>query len=271
MKLENVTAPSPAFARRHRRYKQAAREAHQSLREKDGKKPFYITVDSEGVPYGSGKPAWVGEINKLAIALDPSVTHIRKQTYEDVSIFKERLSRSFEYSGALNEDYLRGLMGRAVSKKRRDLMAHIKTGGSQPNHIDSEVWERLLKLHASQQWEEKSNQGKYANACRKSVNRTGNRGVNGVRESLRETLGRSPDPDEVYAEATRPKGSTVTKEKKVTATLKCEEVEGEEYSDNDDDDEELSTEYTFGVRCSDEELGRRSHITSAPQVLMLPP
>lgn len=42
LKLENAIAPSPAFERRRRRYKQAAREADASKRAKDGKKPFYI-------------------------------------------------------------------------------------------------------------------------------------------------------------------------------------------------------------------------------------
>jgi hypothetical protein len=79
-------------------------------------------------------------------------------------------------------------------------------------HIDAEVWERLQKLAASKQWEEKSLQGRYANACRKTINKTGNRGVNGVRENLREILGRSPDPDEVYTEAHRDKGTGVKKE-----------------------------------------------------------
>jgi hypothetical protein len=123
---------SPAFERRKRRYKQAAREADSARREKDGKKPFYITVDKDGIPYGTGKPAWMAEINKLATGLDPSCTHIKKQTYEDVCIFKERLNRNFEYSGELNEEHLRGLMGKAVTKKRVELIALIKTGGSSP-------------------------------------------------------------------------------------------------------------------------------------------
>ena len=214
VKLEQFALASPAYERRQRRYKQAAREADSARREKDGKKPFYITLDKDGIPYGTGKPAWMAEINKLAMGLDPSCTHIKKQTYEDVSIFKERLHKNFEYSGELNEEHLRGLMGKAVTKKRTELIALIKSGGNRPMHIDAEVWERLQKLAASRQWEDKSQQGRYANACRKTINRTGNRGVNGVRENLREILGRSPDPDEVYTEAHRDKGSRVKKEKK---------------------------------------------------------
>ena len=141
VKPEQSPVTSPASARRQRRHKQAAREADSAKREKDGKKPFYITLDKDGIPYGTGKPAWMAEINKLAMGLDPSCTHIKKQTYEDVSIFKERLNRNFEYSGELNEEHLRALMGKAVTKKRTELIALIKSGGNQPMHIDAEVWE----------------------------------------------------------------------------------------------------------------------------------
>lgn len=268
MKLEHVESPSPAFERKQRRHRQAGREAHQSKREKDGKKPFYLTLDREGIPYGLGKPAWVSEINKLARGLDPSCTHVRKQTYEDVIVFKERLNQKFEYFGELNEAHLRMLMGRAVDRVRTEIMAVIKNGGRQPNHIDSVVWERLLKLQASEQWQNMSNQGKKANAARKIVNRTGNRGVNGVRESLRERFGRSPDPDEVYAEATRHKGSRGRKPNKEPPTLMLEEGVEEESSENND--KEQSTEKSSGQRCNDEEVGHLSHMTSAHQVITLP-
>ena len=204
-KLEQTTVASPAFDRKRRRHKQATREADATRRERAGKKPFYVTVDRDGVPYGVGRPAWMNEINKLSIGLDPSCTHIRKQTYEDVNVFKERLSQCFEYSGELNEEHLRGLMGRAVGRRRGEHIKMIKRGDSQPKHIDSEVWARLVNYESSEQWKEKSEQGKHANSSRKTINRTGNRGVNGVRDHLREVLGRSPDPDEVYAEAHRPK------------------------------------------------------------------
>ena len=149
VKLEQILEASSAYERRHRFYKQAAQEADSAKRERDGRKQFYITLDKDGIPYGTGKPAWMAEINKLAMGLDPSCTHIKKQTYEDVSIFKERLHRNFEYSGKLNEEDLRGLMGKVVTKKRTELIALIKTGGNEPMHIDAEVWERLQKLVAS--------------------------------------------------------------------------------------------------------------------------
>ena len=263
MKLEQIPLPSPAFERRQRRYKQAAREADSAKREKDGKKPFYITLDKDGIPYGTGKPAWMAEINKLAMGLDPSCTHIKKQTYDDVSIFKERLNRSFEYSGELNEEHLRGLMGKAVTKKRTELITLIKRGGSQPMHIDAEVWERLQKLAASKQWEEKSQQGRYANACRKTINRTGNRGVNGVRENLREILGRSPDPDEVYTEAHRDKGSRMKKEKKEVVSDKWDNIAEDDTSDEDGDSQSRGNSPQRGF--SDEGHGYKSQLTSLPE------
>ena len=86
-------------------------------RQKSGKKPFYLQLDGQGIPYGIGRPAWIAVINKLATGLDPPCTHVRKQIFEDVQTFKDRLNDAFEYSGTLNEDYLRGLMGKAVTKK----------------------------------------------------------------------------------------------------------------------------------------------------------
>ena len=263
VKPEQSPVPSPAFARRQRRHKQAAREADSAKREKDGKKPFYITLDKDGIPYGTGKPAWMAEINKLAMGLDPSCTHIKKQTYEDVSIFKERLNRNFEYFGELNEEHLRALMGKAVTKKRTELIALIKSGGNQPMHIDAEVWGRLQKLAMSKQWEDKSQQGRYANACRKTINRTGNRGVNGVRESLREILGRSPDPDEVYTEAHRDKGSRVKKEMKKRVSPKWANLLEDDTAE-EDEGEQSPQKSIQGARSDDEFAYKSQH--SSPGV-----
>ena len=168
-----------------------------------------MTLDPEGKPYGRGKPAWIAEINKLAKGLDPSCLHIRKQTFEDVKTFRERLDDNFEYGGVLNEDYLRSLMGKAVTKKRAELINLIKNGGEdvkQPVHVDFEVWRRLLKLAFSKQREERSEQGRRANCCRITIGRTGRRGIDGVREKLHSFLGRSPDPSEVEEEMQRDKG-----------------------------------------------------------------
>lgn len=151
VKDEKDCLPQRAVDRRTRRHKQAAREEEIAQRKRDGKKPFYLTLDAEGKPYGPGKPAWVAEIGKLAAGLDPSCTHISRQTYEAVTTLKSRLNESFEYSGTLSDDHLRSMMGKAVTKKRTDLISLIKKGGSQPLHIDHEVWERLVKLAASRQ------------------------------------------------------------------------------------------------------------------------
>ena len=65
--------------------------------------------------------------------------------------------------GELNEEHLRGLMGRAVGRRRGEHIKMIKRGDSQPKHIDSEVWARLVNYESSEQWKEKSEQGKLAN------------------------------------------------------------------------------------------------------------
>ena len=181
-----------------------------------------MTLDPKGRPYGPGKPAWIAEINKLATWLDPSCTHIRKQTFEDVQTFHNRLNDNFDYSGTLNEDYLRGLMGKAVTKKRAELILLIKNNGKQPLHVDEKVWQRLEKLANSKQWEEKSEQCCYANACRRTLGRTGSQGENGVREKLRASLGRSPHPDEVEEEMQRDKGFGGQKRKISTIVAKLE-------------------------------------------------
>jgi hypothetical protein len=214
VKVENIHVPSSALDRRRRRHKQLAREEEIAQQERDGKKPFYLTVDSDGKPYGLGKPAWMAEIGKLATGLDPSCTHISRQTYEAVTTFKARLNEQFEYSGTLNKYHMRSVMGKAVTRKRTELISFIQKGGSQPLHIDHEVWGRLVKLVASKQGKEKSEQGRYANVCRRTYGRTGSRGMNGVRERLREYLKRSPDPGEIEIEMNCDKGCGGYKKKK---------------------------------------------------------
>lgn len=80
----NLQVVPTLLDRSQRRRKQAHRESEKAKRQKDGKKAFYLSLDSQGRPYGLAVPAWVAEINKLAIHLDPSVTHIKKQTFEAV-------------------------------------------------------------------------------------------------------------------------------------------------------------------------------------------
>ena len=211
--VDSLQYPSPALDRRTRRHKQAVREEEMARRQRNGEKPFYLTLDADGKLYGPGRPAWVAEIFKLASGLDPSCTHIARQTYEAVTTFKERLNERFEYSGARNADYLRAMMGKAVTRKRGEFFAAIDRKEAQPLHIDHEVWQRLVKLAGSRQRFEKSELGKRANASRKTLGRTGRCGVNGVRERLRELLKRSPDQEEIEIEMNRDKGFMGSKKK----------------------------------------------------------
>lgn len=113
-------------------------------------------------------------------------------------------------------------MGRMVTNKRSELYALIRSGGSQPLHIDREVWERLVNLESSKQRKDKSEQGRKANASRKTYGRTGRTGMNGVREKLREEFNRSPDPDEIEFEMNRDKGFGGYKRKKLNNVVKQE-------------------------------------------------
>ena len=194
----------------------------------EGKKPFYLTVDCEGKPHGTGRPAWVAEINKLVAGLDPSCTDIRKQAYGDICIFKDRLNEHFEYSRDPSEHHMRALMGKAVTRRRTDLIALIKSGGEHPTNVNEEVWKRLENLATSEQREKKSEQGRYANACRRTEARTSALGEDGTRQCLRKQLGRSLDPDEVADEMQRHKGFGKSKSRSSGAYLK----RGLEHVDN---------------------------------------
>ena len=205
-RIEDVVTSSASVDRRTRRHKQSARECQRLHRETEGKKPFYLTVDIEGRPYGLGRPAWIANINKLAAGLDPSCTDIRKQAHGDICIFKDRLNEHFEYSADVSEHYLRGLIGKAVTRRRTDLIAFISKNGSRPANFDEDIWKRLEMLVTSEQREKRTEHGRYANACRRTLGRTGALGEEGIRERLRQLLGRSPDPDEVNQEMQRDKG-----------------------------------------------------------------
>ena len=110
-------------------------------------------MNAEGIPYGPGKLAWVAEVNKLVGGLDPSCMHIRKQTHKDMCILKERLDERFEYFGELNQDHLRALLGKAVTRKRIELISFIRKGGEQPITIDKTIWSWLENLASSTQRE----------------------------------------------------------------------------------------------------------------------
>ena len=209
MRTSEHTLSTTSLERRSRRYRQSVREVERLERGKEGKKPFYLTLNAEGIPYGPGKPAWVAEVNKLAAGLDPSCPHIRKQTHEDMCILKDRLNDHFEYSGDLNQDHSRAVLGKAVTRRRTELISLIQKYGEdakQPLNLDREIWEKLEKLASSKQRENRTEHGRYANSCRRTIGRTGSIGIEGVCRRLREFYGRSPDPDEVAEEVQRDKG-----------------------------------------------------------------
>ena len=203
---EDVDIMTPANDRKRRRHKQYMRECQRFQRETEGKKPYFLTVTNEGIPYGPGKPAWIAEINKLARRLDPSCRDIRRQSHDDICMFKQRLNEHFDYSDDVNDNYLRSLMGKAVTRKRNDLISLINMGAECPPLVDLDVWNRLESIADSEQRHRRSEHGRYANSCRRTVGRTGALGEDGIRERLREVWGRSPDPEEVAAEMERDKG-----------------------------------------------------------------
>ena len=55
LKSEHGDTMSPSLDRRTRRFKQAIREPEQSQRQRSGRKPFYLTLDADRIPYGPGK------------------------------------------------------------------------------------------------------------------------------------------------------------------------------------------------------------------------
>ena len=126
-------------------------------------------------------------------------------------------------------------MGRAVKKRRSELISLIKRDGPQPEYIDEQVWRQLEKLVMNKQREEKSEQGRYANTCHRTLGRTGCRGVDGVREKLCTLLGRSPDPSEVEDEMQRDKGYGGQRKKKRNCSIKEEFQTSKQLCHKDED------------------------------------
>ena len=183
VKKEELTQKSPTVERRIRRQKQAMRESEILERQGNGKKAFYLILDNEGIPYAPEKKAWISEINKLAAGLDPSCLHIRKQSYENMCIVKDRLNHNFKYFGVLNEDHIIALLGEAMTRRRTELISLINNEGEKPKHlpnIDDEIWDRLKKILNSRQRESRIEHSRYANTCRRTIRRTGPVGVEGV-------------------------------------------------------------------------------------------
>jgi len=106
----------------------------------------------------------------------------------------------------MNEDYMRGLLDRAVTKWRSKLISFIKKGGKCPEYFDKPIWDRLVMLADSKQREKRTKHGRYANSCHRTFGRTSPSGGEGVFERLRDVYGRSLDPEEVHQEMERDKG-----------------------------------------------------------------
>jgi hypothetical protein len=201
-----VEAPTESMLRRDRKRKQVSREAEVERREKMGRKPHFLSVDDRGRPYGLGAKSWRAELNKLCCALDPSVMDVRNQPHKPMMTLKKRLASKFEYSADIDDDWLRGEIGRGVSTRRFLLMEMIRNGEEVPPGFDKDIWYKLERISADPKYKEKSQAMRHANSCRRTLGRTGPKGEMGIVEDLREQLGRSPDPDEIEDEMKRDKG-----------------------------------------------------------------
>jgi hypothetical protein len=197
---------SESALRRDRKRRQVSREAEVEKREKMGRKPHFLTVDDRGRPYGLGAKSWRAELNKLCCALDPSVMDVRNQPHKPMMTLKKRLACKFEYSADIDDDWLRGEIGRGVSTRRFQLMEMIRNGDQMPPGFDKGVWYTLQRISDDPKYKEKSEAMRHANSMRRTKGRTGPKGEMGIVEDLREHFGRSPDPDEIDLEMQRDKG-----------------------------------------------------------------
>ena len=197
---------SESALRRDRKRRQVSREAEVEKREKMGRKPHFLTVDDRGRPYGLGAKSWRAELNKLCCALDPSVMDVRNQPHKPMMTLKKRLACKFEYSADIDDDWLRGEIGRGVSTRRFQLMEMIRNGDQMPPGFDKGIWYTLQRISDDPKHKEKSEAMRHANSMRRTKGRTGPKGEMGIVEELREHFGRSPDPEEIDLEMQRNKG-----------------------------------------------------------------
>ena len=219
--------------RKDRRNREAEQESASQLRENEGKKTHFVHVSVDGKPYGHGIFVWNDALCKVVRGLDPSYIDIRQQPYHLMETLMKRMSEDFEYSDDINPSWLRTRIGNALSSYRHDLMKLIDAGEECPSWVKHDVWEKLVKIHGSLQFKQKSEQMRYANSCRKRKGRTGPIGVVGIVERLRLKFSREPDEDEVEVEVVRDKGySGRTKSKPSTTCLKWGSLEQKGSSDN---------------------------------------
>ena len=138
---------SESALRRDRKRRQVSRETEVEKREKMGRKPHFLTVDDRGRPYGLGAKSWRAELNKVCCALDPSVMDVRNQPHKPMMTLKKRLTCKFEYSADIDDDWLRGEIGRGVSMRRFQLMEMIRNGDEMPPGFDKGIWYSLQRIN----------------------------------------------------------------------------------------------------------------------------
>ena len=192
--------------RQERRTRESQREDDSADRTRNGKKPYHVTVNWEGRPYGYGVTVWHDALAKVVRGLDPWYVDIRQQPHHNMEILMKRLDDDFHYSSPLNPSWLRQRIGNALSSYRHEIIKMIKSKQARPAWVKEAVWEKLVALEASEKFQLKSSQMRYANACRKNKGRTGPLGVAGITERLRQQLQRSSSPSEVFKEMRRDKG-----------------------------------------------------------------
>ena len=203
--------------RRESRRKQTSMKKEASQRQSEGKKPFFVVVDSDtGEVYGNGLKNWKKEVKKISYSLDPSVVDVRRFPKEKLREAREKLAEKFEYSSKLSKGFFRSVLGRALSQRRNAVLALIESGVPCPLSFDERIWNTLKKYKDNPATLKKREDTQRARASRGSGGRTGPLGESGVRQRLAEMLGRSPDPEEVALEMKRDKGCAGRKRKALT-------------------------------------------------------
>ena len=121
-------------------------------------------------------------------------------------MFKQRLNEHFDYSDNVNDNYLRSLMEKTMTEKRNELISMINMGAKCPPFMDLNVWKQLESIAANEQRQRRSEHGRYANSCWRTLERTGALGEDKIRERFHELWSRSLDSEEVAVEMERDKG-----------------------------------------------------------------
>ncbi|KAG0574272.1 hypothetical protein KC19_VG249300 [Ceratodon purpureus] len=205
-----------SYRRRESRRKLRSMKKEASRRESEGKKPYFVIVDSDtGEVYGNGLKNWKKEVKKISYSLDPLVVDVRRFPKEKLREAREKLAEKFEYSSKLSKGFIWSVLGRALSQRRNAVLALIESGIPCPLSFDERVWNTLKKYKDDPATQKKR---EYTQRARAS------RGSGGKTKSLGEVLKRSPNPEEEEAEMRRDKGWGVRK-RKAPAVLKLDAIE----------------------------------------------